>query len=107
MKNDSGLRYPRSVLYFKTAENEGKYHPTQKPLELFQYLIQTYTDPGDTVLDPCFGSGTTAVACKTLDRNFIGFEKEESFYQNARKRFSTLYPESIFKENQVFLNSKS
>lgn len=88
VKNDSGLRYPRTVLYFKTAESEGKYHPTQKPLALFQYLIQTYTDPGDLILDPCFGSGTTAIACQTLGRKFIGFEKEKQFYQKALIRIS-------------------
>ena len=62
VKNDSGLRYPRSVQYFVTAESEGKHHPTQKPIALFEWIIQTYSNPGDTILDPCMGSGTTGVA---------------------------------------------
>lgn len=88
VKNDSGLRYPRSVQYFVTAESEGKLHPTQKPIALMEWLIKTYTDEGDTVLDPCFGSGTTAVACYNTGRKFIGFERDELYFQQAVKRFS-------------------
>lgn len=82
-KNDSGMRYPRTVLYFTTAESEGKYHPTQKPIRLFEYLIKTYTNEGDLILDPCFGSGTTAIACLNTNRRFVGFEKNEKYYDNA------------------------
>ena len=71
VKNDTGLRYPRSVQYFVTAESEGKLHPTQKPLALMEWLVKTYTDEGDTVLDPCFGSGTTAIACYNTGRKEI------------------------------------
>ena len=82
-----GMRYPTDVVYFKTAESEGKvYHPTQKPAALFEYLIKTYTDEGETVLDNCIGSGTTAVACLNTNRNFIGFEKEEKYYNIANER---------------------
>ena len=82
-----GMRYPTDVVYFKTAESEGKvYHSTQKPVALFEYLIKTYTDEGETVLDNCMGSGTTAVACINTNRNFIGFEKEEKYYNIANKR---------------------
>ena len=82
-----GMRYPTDVVYFKTAESEGKvYHSTQKPVALFEYLIKTYTDEGEIVLDNCIGSGTTAVACINTNRNFIGFEKEESYYNIANKR---------------------
>ena len=87
VKNDTGLRYPRSVQYFVTAESEGKLHPTQKPVALMEWLIKTYTDEGDTVLDPCFGSGTTAVACLNTKRKFIGFEQDELYFQKAIKRF--------------------
>lgn len=90
VKNDSGLRYPRSVQYFVTAETEGKLHPTQKPVALMEWLIKTYTDEGDTVLDPCFGSGTTAVACYNTGRKFIGFEKDELYFQQAKKRFENI-----------------
>ena len=81
--NEDGLRFPRSVIYFTTAEFEGKHHPTQKPTALFEYLIKTYTNEGDLVLDPCYGSATTAIACLNTNRRFIGFEKEEKFYENA------------------------
>ena len=82
-----GMRYPTDVVYFKTAESEGKvYHSTQKPVALFEYLIKTYTDEGEIVLDNCIGSGTTAVACLNTNRYFIGFEKEENYYNIANER---------------------
>lgn len=86
VKNDSGLRYPRSVIYFKTAESEGKHHPTQKPVELYRWLIRTFSNPGDTVLDPCMGGGTTGIAAKMENRNFIGIEREEAYYNVAKQR---------------------
>jgi DNA modification methylase len=89
VKNDSGLRYPRSVLYFKTAESEGKYHPTQKPIDLYRWLVRTYSDENDTVLDPCMGSGTTGVACQLENRNFIGIEKEQKYFDLAKERISS------------------
>lgn len=82
----SGERYPRSVIYFTTAEREGGYHKTQKPVALMEYLIKTYSNEGDTVLDNCMGSGTTGVACKSLGRNFIGIEKEEKYFNIAKDR---------------------
>lgn len=88
VKNDTGLRYPRSIQYFVTAEREGKLHPTQKPLALYDWLIKTYTNEGDTILDPCMGSGTTAIACIMNNRNFIGFEKEKEYFCIAEKRIN-------------------
>lgn len=83
----AGERYPTDIIYFKTAESEGKVvHPTQKPVALFEYLIKTYTNEGETVLDNCMGSGTTAVACINTKRNFIGIELEEKYYNIANKR---------------------
>jgi DNA modification methylase len=80
VKNDTGLRYPRTVVYFKTAESEGKvHHPTQKPVALFEYLINTYTNCGDLVLDNCIGSGTTAIAALRTKRNFIGIELDPKY----------------------------
>ena len=81
VKNTTGLRYPRTVQYFKTAESEGKvYHPTQKPLALFEYLIKTYSNEGDLILDNCIGSGTTALACINTKRDYIGMELEQKYY---------------------------
>ena len=98
VKNDTGLRYPRTVKYFRTAESEGKLHPTQKPVALFEYLIKTYTNEGDLVLDNCIGSGTTAVACIRTKRNYIGIEKEQKYIAIARDRVrdeKNLFTESI------------
>jgi site-specific DNA-methyltransferase (adenine-specific) len=61
-------------------------HPTQKPVALFEYLIKTYTNPGETVLDNCMGSGTTAIACMNTERNFIGFEKDPDYFLKAQVR---------------------
>lgn len=86
VKNDSGLRYPRSVQYFVTAENEGKLHPTQKPVALLEWLVKTYTNENETVLDPCMGSATTAIACLKTGRNFIGFELKKEYFEVAKTR---------------------
>lgn len=86
VKNDSGLRYPRSVQYFVTAENEGKLHPTQKPVALFEWLVKTYTNENETVLDPCMGSATTAIACLNTGRKFIGFELKKEYFEVAKTR---------------------
>lgn len=96
VKNEDGLRYPRSVLYFRTAESEGKYHPTQKPIELMEYLIKTYSNEGDVILDPCMGSGTTGVACKNLNRNFIGIELVEQYFNTAKTRINEINKISEF-----------
>lgn len=78
-----GMRHPKSVLRFN---REKGLHPTQKPVELFEYLIKTYTNENDVVLDSCIGSGTTAIACLNTKRNFIGFEVEKKYYDIACKR---------------------
>jgi site-specific DNA-methyltransferase (adenine-specific) len=75
--------YPQSILFFK---RERGLHPTQKPVALMEYLIKTYTNEGDTVLDNCMGSGTTGVACKRIGRDFIGFEKDPTYFEIAKKR---------------------
>ena len=80
--------YPRSVQYFSNADRKNKVHPTQKPVALMEYLIKTYTNEGDTVLDNCMGSGTTAVACINTNRNYIGFELSEEYCKIAEKRIS-------------------
>ena len=78
-------RYPRSVIRFD-VDAKAKYHPTQKPVALFEYLINTYTNPGELVLDNCMGSGTTAIACMNTGRNFVGFEMDKGYYDIACKR---------------------
>ena len=80
---ESELRYPSSIQKFNT---EVGLHPTQKPLALMEYLIKTYTNEGDTVLDFTMGSGTTGVAAKNLDRNFIGIELDEKYFNIAKER---------------------
>lgn len=76
--------YPRQVLTFP-CQREGL-HPTQKPVALFEYLIRTYTEPGQLVLDCCMGSGTTKVACRNAGRDYIGFEIDAVFYKTAMGR---------------------
>lgn len=83
--NKSGKRYPRDVLYFKNPHNNLK-HPTAKPLYICEYMIKTYTNEGETVLDNCMGSGTTGIACKNLNRNFIGIEIDEKYFNLAKQR---------------------
>ena len=84
-----GLRYPRSVQYFKTSESEGKTtHPTQKPVAIYEYLIKTYTNEGDMVMDNTMGSGTTPLAAKELNRKFIGIEMDEKYFDIAVNRLS-------------------
>jgi site-specific DNA-methyltransferase (adenine-specific) len=86
---DPNFVNPSSVLLFNSVPNrKNKLHPTQKPVALVEYLIKTYTNEGDTVLDNCMGSGTTGVACKNLNRNFIGIEKDEAYFEIARKRIN-------------------
>lgn len=80
-----GRRYPLSVIEI-AGERQNKLHPTQKPVELFKYLIRTYTNEGDLVLDNCMGSGTTAIACIDTNRNWIGMELEEEYIQKANER---------------------
>ncbi len=77
---------PVSIIEVSNAVQKGKIHPTQKPVELFEYLIKTYTNEGETVLDNCMGSGTTAIACINTNRNFIGIELDENYFNIAKKR---------------------
>ncbi len=79
-------RYPRSVQIFSSDKQKEHLHPTQKPVKLLEYLIKTYTNKGETVLDNCIGSGSTAVAAININRNFIGIEKEFKYYEIALNR---------------------
>lgn len=96
----NGERYPNDIVFYeeqsiddfvyvKTAESEGTvFHPTQKPIKLLKYLIKTYSNEGDTILDNCMGSGSTGVACKILERNFIGIELDPVYFKVAQERIA-------------------
>lgn len=86
---DNGLRYPTQVWRFKRDCLTSNLHPTQKPLALIEELVKTYSNESDTVLDNCMGSGTTGVACKNLNRNFYGIEKEKKYFDIAKERIYT------------------
>lgn len=83
---DSTERYPRSVLKFASDKQRSSLHPTQKPVGLMEYFINTYTNHGDLVLDNCMGSGTTGVACLNTGRRFIGIELNKDYFEIASKR---------------------
>lgn len=83
---DSTERYPKSVLRFAKDIQKSALHPTQKPVALLEYLIKTYTNPNETVLDNCMGSGSVGVACINTNRNFIGIELDESYFNIAKLR---------------------
>jgi len=89
--NNTGFRYPETVIAFQQKwRRQDQVHPTQKPVALFEYLIRTYTNEGDTVLDNCIGSGTTAIACINTGHNYIGIEKEENYCRIAEERIRAL-----------------
>ena len=86
---NSGFRYPETIIEFQQKwRRQDQVHPTQKPVELCEYLIKTYTSEDDVVLDSCMGSGTTGVACKNLNRNFIGIELDLEYFKIAEKRIN-------------------
>lgn len=83
---DSTSRYPRSVLFFSSDKQLGVYHPTQKPVALMEYMIRTYSNEGDVVLDNTMGGGTTGVACFNTNRTFIGMESDEVHFNTSCER---------------------
>ena len=82
-------KYPKSILEVSNAGQRGKVHPTQKPVALMEYLIRTYTNEGDTVLDNCMGSGTTCVAAVNTGRKFIGMERDPGYFAIAWDRVAS------------------
>jgi site-specific DNA-methyltransferase (adenine-specific) len=86
--NTDGSRYPRDIIDFPVVNSfrEQQLHPTQKPVDLLEYMIKTYTNVGDIVLDNCMGSGSTGVACANTGREFIGIEREKRFFDIAKNR---------------------
>lgn len=86
IKSFNNLYYPTDILEFSNASKKGKVHPTQKPVELMEYLINTYTKEKELVLDFTMGSGTTGEACMNTNRKFIGIEKEDKWFEYSKKR---------------------
>jgi len=86
--NYNDLYYPKNIIEISNAGQKGKQHPTQKPIELMEYLIKTYTNENETVLDFTMGSGSTGVAAKNLNRNFIGIEMDDNYFNIAQKRIN-------------------
>ena len=97
---NNGTRYPVNVIEIDSGNHKSK-HPTQKPLELFEYLICTYTQPCDVVFDPCVGSGTTAIAARNTGRNFICGDSSEEYVKVARKRLAKPYTLPMFEEAMI------
>ena len=86
----SGMKFPKTIQTFPKYSSQCGLHPTQKPVALMEYLIRTYTNPSDVILDPCCGSGTTLLAAHNEDRNYIGIEKEEKYFVVSRERLCVL-----------------
>lgn len=87
---DTGKRYPTQVWKFQRDILTSNLHPTQKPVKLLEELIKTFSNENDTILDNCMGSGTCGVACKNLNRNFIGIEKDEKYFNIAKERIEMI-----------------
>jgi len=96
---DNRKKYPKNLLTYNSRSNElnssARIHPTQKPVALFEYLIKTYTNEGDIVLDNCMGSGTTGIACKNLNRDFIGMEMDDKYFELAKNRIENHQPQTV------------
>lgn len=88
VENINDMKYPSSILSYQKPHPSVSVHPTQKPVELLEYLIKTFTNEGDTVLDNTMGSGSTGVACMNTNRNFIGIEKDEKYFDIAKSRIN-------------------
>lgn len=98
-KNKQYTHYhPRTLVRFSNASNKNRYHPTQKPVPLMEYLIKTYTNPGQVVLDFTMGSGTTGVACVNTNRKFIGIELDEKYFEIAENRINKAFNEPIIRK---------
>ena len=87
---DSTERYPKSVLKFATDKQKSSLHPTQKPIALLEYLIKTYSNENDLILDNCAGSGSTGVACMNTGRNFLLIESNEEYYETIKNRLEII-----------------
>ncbi len=99
---DSELRYPTSVIRFPKDIQHSAIHPTQKPVALMEWLIRTYTKPGDVILDNCMGSGTTAIACISTGRRYVGFENDERYWRCAEQRIAEFRKTRESETNNMF-----
>jgi site-specific DNA-methyltransferase (adenine-specific) len=99
---DVKLKNPKSILYYDTGKRQQLLHPTQKPVALMEYIIKTYTNEGDVVLDNCMGSGTTGVAAINLNRGFIGIELNEDYFNIASKRIADAIELHKYKTEGLF-----
>lgn len=97
-RKGSTEKYPTSIIRIQKPHSSICQHSTQKPVDLLEYLIRTYTDEGETVLDNCMGSGTTGVACANTGRNFIGIELDETYFHIAKGRVESAYGRSVNEE---------
>ena len=102
--NDFGTakagNYPKSIIEFSKPNDRERVHPTQKPVALLEYLIKTYTNEGETVLDNTMGSGSTGVACANTGRKFIGIEKEPKYFEIAEKRIFNSFPPFVKQQSE-------
>lgn len=97
VQTEGNKKYPQSILSFQKPHSSIAVHPTEKPVKLLEYLIRTYSDPGDAVLDFCMGYGSAGVAAIQTGREFFGIELNESYYLTAKRRISAAYyQESMF-----------
>lgn len=97
--NLGALELENEMLYVKCVHNStGKLHPTQKPVELLEWLIKTYTNENEVVLDNCMGSGSTGVACINTNRGFVGIEMDDTYFEIAKNRIENTYKEGLFNE---------
>lgn len=106
IEND-GRRYPKSILTLKKDKQSKALHPTQKPVSLLEYLIKTYTNEGETVLDNCMGSGSTGVSCIHTNRNFIGMELDETYFKIAEERIRSELNNIPYVKNDIHTNIKN
>jgi DNA modification methylase len=97
----SNKRFPKTILSFTNPNGKGKFHPTQKPISILEYLVKTYSNPGDVVLDNCMGSGSTGVACVNTQRYFIGIEKDIKYFEIAEARIKGAQEEVLCKNNTM------
>lgn len=104
---ESTERYPRSIQEFLTDTQNSSLHPTQKPVALLEYLIKTYTNEGETVLDNCMGSGSTGVACIHTNRNFIGMELDETYFNIAKDRIRSELNNIPYVKNDIHTDIKN
>lgn len=102
--NQNDMKYPTSIISVRKVIPSKTVHPTQKPVELMEYLIRTYSNEGDVVLDNCMGSGTTGVACKNVRRKFIGIERDKAFFEIAERRINEAMPfiKLVFEDGEEY-----